>query len=81
MQQSALYLEQCLSLPVFFPDGGSVSPLQSMLGLPFQITPMMLIGIILGGGALMLALEWLLTVKSIERAYAYFVSLTQPLIA
>jgi hypothetical protein len=78
---SILGLVCFLSAAVALANRSTASELQSMLGLPFQITPMMLIGVILGGGALMLALEWLLTVKSVERAYAYFVGLTQPLIA
>jgi hypothetical protein len=52
----------------------TASDLQGMLGLPFQITPAMIIGIILGGGTVILALDWWLTVKSVERAYGYFVA-------
>jgi hypothetical protein len=43
-----------------------------MLGLPFTVTPVMIIGIILGGGGLILALEWWLTLQSVERAFGYF---------
>jgi len=47
----------------------TASDLQGILGLPFQATPAMIIGIILGGGTVTLALDWWLTVKSVERAY------------
>ena len=78
---SILGLVCILSATIALANRSTASELQSMLRLPFQITPMMLIGIILGGGALMLALEWLLTVKSVERTYAYFVTLAQPVSA
>jgi len=54
------------------------SDLQGMLGLPFQVTPVMIIGLILGGGALILALDWWLTVKSVERAFGYFAAEARP---
>jgi len=50
------------------------SDLQGMLGLQFQVTPVMIVGVILGGGMMLLALSWWLTVKSVERAYGYFVA-------
>jgi len=50
----------------------TASDLQGMLGLPFTVTPVMIIGIILGGGGLILALEWWLTLQSVERAFGYF---------
>lgn len=43
-----------------------------MFGLTFQVTNEMILGIILGGGATILALDWWLTVRSVERAYGYF---------
>jgi hypothetical protein len=52
----------------------TASDLQGMLGLPFHVTPVMVVGIILGGGAMILALDWWLTIKSVERAYRYFVA-------
>ena len=48
--------------------------LQRMLGLTFQITPVMVIGIILSGGAMILALEWRLTVGSVKRVYGHVVT-------
>jgi hypothetical protein len=50
----------------------TASDLQGMLGLPFTVTPVMIIGIILGGGGLILALEWWLTLQFVERAFGYF---------
>jgi len=52
----------------------TASDLQGMLGLQFQVTPVMIVGIIVGGGTMILALDWWLTIKSVERAYAYFVA-------
>jgi hypothetical protein len=48
------------------------SDLQGMLSLPFQVTPGMIICIILGGGIPILFLQWWLTFKSVERAYGHF---------
>ena len=56
----------------------TASDLQGMLGLQFQVTPAMIIGIILGGGTMILALDWWLTIKSVERAYAYFAAHGKP---
>ncbi|MCL4785383.1 MAG: hypothetical protein KJ070_01115 [Verrucomicrobia bacterium] len=52
----------------------TASDLQGMLGLQFQVTPMMIVGVILGGGAMVLALDWWFTIRSVERAYRYFVA-------
>jgi hypothetical protein len=52
----------------------TASDLQGMLGLQFQVTPVMIVGVIVGGGAMILALDWWLTIRSVERAYTYFVA-------
>lgn len=52
----------------------TASDLRGMLGLQFQVTPVMIVGLILGGGTMILALNWWLTIKSVERAYGYFVA-------
>jgi hypothetical protein len=52
----------------------TASDLQGMLGLQFHVTPVMIVGIIVGGGTMILALDWWLTIKSVERAYRYFVT-------
>jgi hypothetical protein len=50
----------------------TASDLQRMLGLPFRVTPVMIIGLILPGGAMILALDWWLTARSVKWAYGYF---------
>jgi hypothetical protein len=50
----------------------TASDLQGMLGLPFTVTPAMIVGIILGGGALILALEWWLTLQTVVRSHEFF---------
>ena len=52
----------------------TASDLQGMLGLQFPVTQVMIIGLILVGGAVLLALNWWLTLKSVEHAYVYFVA-------
>jgi hypothetical protein len=52
----------------------TASDLQGMLGLQFQVTPVMIVGVIVGGGAIILALDWWLTIRSVERAYRHFVA-------
>ena len=52
----------------------TVSDLQGMLGFQFQVTPVMIVGLILAGGTMILALNWWLTIKSVERSYAYSVA-------
>jgi hypothetical protein len=50
------------------------SDLQGMLGLPFEVTSAMILGVSVVGGATILAIDWWLTVRSVESAYAYFVA-------
>jgi hypothetical protein len=45
--------------------------LQGMLGLPFPATSVMILGIILSGGTLLLAIGWWLTVESVKRVYQF----------
>ncbi len=47
----------------------TASDLEGMLSLPFPVTPVMILALILAGGAAILALEWWLTVVSVQRAY------------
>lgn len=60
------------SASVALVDPSTAHNLQGMLGLSFQVTHGMVIGIILVGGATILTLDWWLTVKSVERVYGYF---------
>lgn len=83
-QHSAVYTTGMLGLvcvtsaAIALADRSTASDLQRMLGLPFQVTPVMIIGIILGGGTMILTLEWWLTVKSVKSAYGYFVAHAKP---
>jgi hypothetical protein len=47
----------------------TAADLQGMLNLPFRVTSGMIAGLILGGGIVILALEWWLTVRSVKTAY------------
>jgi hypothetical protein len=68
---SVLGLVCIISASIALADPSVASALQGMLGLPFQVTPMMIISIILGGGTLILAFGWWLTVESVKRAYGF----------
>ncbi len=46
--------------------------LRGMLRLPFEVTTVMILALIVVGGAAMLILNWWLTLKAAERSYAYF---------
>ncbi len=59
-------------------SSSTASDLQGMLGLPFQVTPTMILALILGGGAAILALDWWFTIRAVERAYRYFVVHAKP---
>jgi hypothetical protein len=61
-----------VSASIALVDPSTAHNLQGMLGLSFQVTHGMIIGIILVGGVMILALDWWLTVKSVECAYGYF---------
>ncbi len=65
----------CLSsASIALASPSTASDLQSMLSLPFPVTSKMILGIILCGGLLMLALDWWLTIRCVKRAYKYFVA-------
>jgi hypothetical protein len=49
----------------------TASELQHMLGLPFQISSSMLVGIILAGGIFLLILQWFIFKKSVAFSYHY----------
>ncbi len=54
------------------------SDLQGMLGLASPVTPAGIIGIIVAGGVLILALDWWLTIKSVELSHGYFAAHSAP---
>lgn len=65
----------CLaSASIALASRSTAADLQGMLGLPFQVTPTIILGIILCGGGVILLLNWWLSIKSVERAYQYFVA-------
>ncbi len=66
----------CLaSASVALGSPSTASELQGMLRLPFPVTRLMIICLISGGGALLLALDWWITIRCVTRAYEYFVIL------
>lgn len=56
----------------------TASDLQRMLGLPFGVTPAMILGIILCGGAAILSLQWWLTIRCAEASYGCFIARANP---
>jgi hypothetical protein len=54
-------------------DPYTAGSLEGLLGLPFRVTPLMIIGLILIGGSFLLALQWWITQTSVELTYRYFV--------
>ena len=50
------------------------SDVKGILGLPFQVTHTMIFGIILVGGTTIMALNWWLTLRAIERTYQYYLT-------
>ena len=79
-RQSALFTTSilaficCASATIALASSSTASELQNMFRLPVQVTPAILIGIILCGGIILLFLQWWLTFKIVERAYIYFFS-------
>jgi len=52
----------------------TASDLQGMLALPFEVTHSMIVGIIVVGGAVMLVLDWWLTIGCVKCVYGYFIA-------
>ncbi len=75
---SVLALICIASAAIALASSSTASDLQKMFGLSVQVTPAMIIGIILGGGIFILILQWWLTFKSVERAYRYFFARVSP---
>jgi len=71
---STLGLVCIASATVALAARSTASDLQRMLGVSFQVTPAMILGLIVGGGIVILALNWWLAVKSVGRAYEYFLA-------
>ena len=79
-RQAALFTTSVLALiclasaTIALANSSTALELQHMFRLPVQVTPAILIGIILCGGIILLFLQWWLIFKSVERAHKYFVS-------
>jgi len=79
-RQAALFTTSVLGLvcvasaAIALASPSTPSDVKGLLGLPFPVTRGMIMGIILGGGTAILALQWWLTIKSVQRAYGYFVA-------
>jgi hypothetical protein len=77
-RQAALFTTSVFALiciasaTIALTSSSTASDLQGMFSFSFQITPAMIIGIILCGGIILILLQWWLTFKSVERAYKYF---------
>ena len=76
-QQTAVFTTSILGLvciasaSIALLDPSVAFDLQGMLGLPFPVTPVMILVIILSGGTLLLAIGWWLTVESVKRVYQF----------
>ena len=76
-QQTAVFTTSVLGLmcitsaSIALLDPSVAFDLQGMLGLPFPATSVMILGIILSGGTLLLAIGWWLTVKFVKRVYQF----------
>ena len=55
-------------------SASTASDVQMLLGLPFQVTPVMIIAIIVVGGATLLGLQWWLTAKALKQSYRWSVA-------
>ena len=77
---SALFTTSVLSLvcvasaAIALASPSTASDLQRMLSLPVRVTRAMIIGLILGGGSFLLALQWWLTLRSVDWFYGHFSS-------
>ncbi len=69
---SILGLVCIASASVALASSSTAYDLQHMLGLPFEVTRAMIITLILGGGAALLAFGWWLSVSSVVHAYRFF---------
>lgn len=75
---SVLALVCVASASIALVSPSTASDLQGMLALPFRVTTAMIIGIILGGGTIILILQWWLTCRSVELSYRYLVARAGP---
>jgi len=63
----------CLaSASIALASPSTAADLQGMLRLPFPVTRAMILGMIVGGGLLLLALNWWLSVRSVALSHSHF---------
>jgi hypothetical protein len=68
---TAVLLIACIaSATIALTDPYTAGSLEGMLGLPFEVTPPMLVGLILVGGAALVAVQWLLTGTAVRWSHA-----------
>lgn len=75
---SVLTLACVASAYLALADPHTGANLEGMLGLSFPVTVPMIIGLILVGGFLILAIQWRFTNKSVEWTYRYFARVANP---
>jgi hypothetical protein len=79
-RQSALFTTSVLALiciasaTIALKRSSTASELQHMFRLSVQVTPAILLGIILCRGIILLFLQWWLTITFVEKAYGYFIA-------
>lgn len=66
------------SASIALASSSTAPDLQGMFSLTVHVTRAMIIGIIVGGGIIILILQWWLTFISVEHAYKYFVARVSP---
>ena len=75
---SVLGLVCLASASIALASPSTAADLQGMLGLPFRVTRAIVLGIIVGGGLLILALNWWLSVRSVTLSHGHFRQLSKP---
>ena len=78
---SVLGLVCLASASIALASPSTAADLQGMLRLPFRVTRAMILGLIVGGGLLILVLNWWLSVRSVALAHGYFHRVSERLLA
>ena len=69
---SVLGLVCLASASIALASPSTAADLQGMLRLPFRVTRVMILGLIVGGGLVILVLNWWLSVRSVALAHGSF---------
>jgi hypothetical protein len=75
---SVLGLVCLASASIALASPSTAADLKGMLGFPFRVTRPMIPGLIVGGGLLLLALNWWLSVRSVATSHGHFRQLSNP---